>query len=123
MWLAFLTRNDLLNKDDLPEELNNSALQKALNVLDIMNFSKHEREAYEDHLKWLMIESNTLKKAEDKGRAEGRAEGKAEGIEIGEAKLKEERINLAKKMLAIKEPTEKIIEFTGLTKEEIENLR
>lgn len=31
-----------------------------------------EREAYEDHLKWLRIEANTLKKAEEKGREEGK---------------------------------------------------
>lgn len=38
MWVAFLTRHDLLNKDHLPSELDNPALKKALNVLDIMNF-------------------------------------------------------------------------------------
>ena len=130
IWVAFLTRNDLLNKDNLPEELNNSTLQKALNVLEVMNFSDEEREAYEDHLKWLRIEANTLKKAEEKGRVEGRAEGRAEGIEIGveqekvksESKIKEERITVAKEMLADDEPIEKIIKYTKLTEEEIKKL-
>jgi len=31
-------------------------------------------EAYEDHLKWLRIEDNSLKKAEAKGKAEGKIE-------------------------------------------------
>jgi len=79
IWVAFLTRNDLLNKDKLPQNLNNTNLKKALQVLEVMNFDKEEREAYDNHLKWLMIEANTLKKYESKGRAEGRAEGKAEG--------------------------------------------
>jgi predicted transposase/invertase (TIGR01784 family) len=35
---------------------------------------------------------------------------------------KEEKISMAKKMLNKDEPIEKIIEFTGLTKEEIEKL-
>lgn len=42
-----------------------------INVLNVMNFTDEEREAYGDHLKWLRIETNTLKKAEEKGREEG----------------------------------------------------
>lgn len=39
-----------------------------------MNFTDDEREAYEDHLKWLRIESNSLKKAEEKGAAKEKRE-------------------------------------------------
>jgi len=49
-------------------------LKKAVEVLNVMNFTPEEREAYDDHLKWLRIESNSLKKAEEKGREEGRNE-------------------------------------------------
>ncbi|MCC8417014.1 MAG: Rpn family recombination-promoting nuclease/putative transposase, partial [Rickettsia endosymbiont of Bryobia graminum] len=82
IWVAFLTRHELLNKDNLPQELDNDSLKKALNVLDVMNFTHEERDAYEDHLKWLRIEANTLKKYE----AQAEARGKAEGIQIGEAR-------------------------------------
>ncbi|KAJ6644848.1 Transcription termination/antitermination protein NusA, partial [Pseudolycoriella hygida] len=82
IWSTFLTRNDLLNKDNLPEELNNDSLKKALTILEVMNFTREEIDAYEDRLKWLRIEANTLKKV--------KAEGKAEGILIGEAKGKAE---------------------------------
>jgi predicted transposase/invertase (TIGR01784 family) len=61
MWLTFLTRHDLLKADKLPKELDNDKLKKALKVLDVLNFSEEERELYEDHLKWLRIEANTLK--------------------------------------------------------------
>jgi predicted transposase/invertase (TIGR01784 family) len=74
-WAAFLTRHDLFDMKQLPKELNNPQLQKALDVLEEMNFTKKEREAYEDHLKWLRVEYNTLKKAEDKGFDKGKAEG------------------------------------------------
>ncbi|AFC71444.1 hypothetical protein [Rickettsia australis] len=37
--------------------------------------------------------------------------------------VKAEKITLAKKMLSIKEPINKIIDFTGLTKREIEKLK
>ena len=74
-WLAFLTRNDLLLPDNLPKALNDPNLKKAINVLNVMNFTPEEREAYEGHLKWLRIEANTLKKAEQKGMEKGIEKG------------------------------------------------
>ena len=46
-----------------------------MSELDIMNFSAEEREWYEDHLKWLRIEANTLRKATANGFTEGKIEG------------------------------------------------
>ncbi|WP_367364648.1 Rpn family recombination-promoting nuclease/putative transposase [Candidatus Tisiphia endosymbiont of Nedyus quadrimaculatus] len=124
MWTAFLTRHDLLNKDNLPKELDNASLKKALTVLDVMNFTDEEREAYEDHLKWLRIEANTLKKQLEKGREEGREEGREKGREEGREKgREEERISMAKEMLLNNEPMEKIIKYTKLSKSQIENLK
>ena len=104
MWSAFLTRNDLLKIDNLPKELDDNNLKKALTVLGVMNFSAEERDSYEDHLKWLMIEANTLKKAEARGE-----EKKA--------------IAMAKKMLAKGKHIDEIIEFTDLTLKQIEKLK
>ena len=81
VWSAFLTRNDLLKIDNLPKELSDNNLKKALTVLNVMNFSSEERELYDDHLKWLMIEANTLKKTREEGREEGIAIGETRGIE------------------------------------------
>ena len=108
VWLAFLTRNDLLKTDNLPKILDNPELKKAINVLEVMNFTDAEREAYEDHLKWLRIEANTLKKYGEKAKAEG---------EYSKA------IEIAKKMLAKGRAHEEIIEFTGLSLTEIEELK
>ena len=47
----------------------------------------------------------------DEGREEGREEGK-----------EKERIEIAKNMIADGEPNEKIIRYTGLTREEVEGL-
>ena len=112
MWSAFLTRNDLLRLDSLPKELNNPTLKKAISVLEVMNFNDEERNSYEDHLKWLMIEASTVKKAEEKAEARGKAGGKAE-----------EKMEIAKEMIADNEPIEKIIKYTGLTLEQIEDLK
>lgn len=107
MWLAFLTRNDLLTTDNLPQELDKPDLKKAINVLNIMNFTDEEREAYEDHLKWLRIEVNALNKRYEKGREEGREEGKVELIRM---------------MIGQGQSIEQITQITGLSLEVITKL-
>jgi predicted transposase/invertase (TIGR01784 family) len=128
MWVAFLTRNDLLNNDNLPQELDNVQLKKAIQVLEVMNFTEEERALYEDHLKWLMIEANTLKKYEQKGREAGREEGLAEGLAEGETKgmkkgAEQRNIEVAINMLKQNLTIELISQVTGLTNNEILKLK
>lgn len=111
MWAAFLTRHDLLNKEHLPSELDDPALKKALNVLDIMNFAPEEREAYEEHLKWLRMETSTLKKHETKLLSEGEQIGR-------EKEKKEVALNLLKLGIAV----QSIADATGLSVEVIGSL-
>ena len=112
IWVAFLTRHDLLTADRLPKELDDKNLKKALHVLDVLNFSEEERELYEDHLKWLRIEANTLKKAAAEALAEGISIGEARGIEKGKSEL-------IKMMLNQGNPVDKIAKITGLSITEI----
>lgn len=116
MWLTFLTRHDLLKADRLPKELDNDKLKKALKVLDVLNFSEEERELYEDHLKWLRIEANTLKKTAEKAKEEGIAEGIEKGIE-------KRNIEVAINMIKQKLDNKLISSVTGLTLEEILKLK
>ena len=108
MWAAFLTRHDLLNKDKLPDKLNDPALKKALNVLDVMNFAPEERQAYEEHLKWLRMETSALKKYGTKWFEEGKAEGKAE---------------VAKKLLKKGIDLDEVSELTGLSEADLADLK
>ena len=73
LWMAFLTRHDLL-RSHLPSSSEGTAIQKALGVLETMNFKDEEREAYEARLKWWRIETNTLKKYEADGFEKGKEE-------------------------------------------------
>ena len=114
MWVAFLTRHDLLKADKLPEELNDDKIKKALHVLDVLNFSEEERELYEDHLKWLRIEANTLKKALSDGISIGEARGIEKGISIGKTAIK---------MLEQKLDDQLISSITGLSLEKIVQLK
>ena len=116
MWSAFLTRNDLLKADSLPRELDDVNLKKAITVLEVMNFSDEERDFYEDHLKWLRIETNSLKKMKAEGKAEGLVEGKAEG-------KAEEKIEIARNLLAQNIDITNISLATGLSIVEIEKLK
>jgi predicted transposase/invertase (TIGR01784 family) len=123
-WVAFLTRHELLPKDRLPPNLNDSSLRKALTVLEVMNFTDAERNAYEEHLKWLRIEASTLKKYQEKSRAEGMAEGMVKGREEGIA----EGQNLKAKLIAqalISEGMsfDKIVSITNLSLEELAKLK
>ena len=111
-WVTFLTKHDLLTGDNLPEELQQPVIKKALNVLNVMNFSHSEREEYEAHLKWLRTEASGIKKAEEKSFAKG----VAQGIEKGEFKR---NIEIAKNLLIKKMNIQDIEEITGLTVKEI----
>ncbi len=104
IWMAFLTRHDLLNKERLPEVLDKPDLKKALDVLEVMNFLPEEREAYEDHLKWLRVEANTLKKYHTIGFDEGVQK-------------------VTRALLAEGMPVTKIAHLTGLALEEIDALK
>ena len=131
IWVAFLTKYNLFDKDNLPERLKNTGLKKALTVLEVMNFSEDEKEGYEAHLKWLRIQTNTIKKyeqnAREEGFSEGKAEGKAEGEAIGEArgeeKLNKERREIAKNFLKQGIGIEIVMTSTGLTREEVEEIQ
>ena len=115
-WITFLTRNDLLHKDTLPKALNHAPIQKAMTVLEAMNFNSEERDFYEDHFKWLRIETNTLKKMRDDSLKEGIVKGEAIGMVKGKM---EEKIEIAQKMLKRGHPIDEIMEDTELTAEQI----
>jgi predicted transposase/invertase (TIGR01784 family) len=112
-WTEFLKRAHEYNKNQIPAQLAEiKSIEKAIRVLDAMYLNEDERELYEARLKWLRDEEMALKKAEEKGREEGRREGVEEG--------KKEMVN---NLLKLGVEIDKIIEASGLSKEEIQNLR
>jgi predicted transposase/invertase (TIGR01784 family) len=114
MWVAFLTRHDLLDREHFPTQLDSADqqnLKKALQVIQVMNFSSEERGVYEDRLRWYRMEEGALLKAKAEGKAEGIAEGKAE-----------EKRALARALMKKKMEIDFIQKVTGLTEEEISKL-
>jgi predicted transposase YdaD len=89
----------------------------------VMNFTEEERMSYEDRLHWLRIETNTLKKYEEKAREQGREEGREQGREEGE-KIGIEKATLhAARILKQQGVAPSIIALsTGLSESVIEGL-
>ena len=130
-WVAVLTKYDLLNSAQLPREINDPKIKKALEVMQEMDMTRKERDLYEGHLNFVRLEGEVFKKrfleGMLKGLAEGELKGKAEGLAEGELKgkaegLAEGKIEIAKKMLAKGQDPESIAEITGLTLDEITSL-
>ena len=86
-----------------------------MNTLDFISEDPKERER---HNSIIMAEYNRLTSEHNFFEA-GVEEGIEKGIEKGK---EEERKEIAKKLLKIRIPIEQIIETTGLTKQEIEEL-
>ena len=79
-----------------------------------------KRNTDEDSLKAYCDIKNSLDTARKEGITEGMAKGMAKGIAKGIAK---EKTKIAKKLLEIGMPLESIIQVTGLTENEINNLQ
>jgi len=117
IWLAFLTRHNILDQSPLPDPLDTPYMQKALHTLSCLNFNNVERDIYEGRLKWLRHESLILEQTFEKGIEKGRQEG----IEKGE---KQKAQTIAKKLLKSHALTsEQISQITGLNKAEIDVLK
>ena len=93
--------------------------------------NERDRVQYDRSLKAYRDYNNTIdfarEEGEEKGRREGKEEGlregKKEGLREGEEKGKiEERKNIARKMKSLGMDVPQIVESTGLTAEEIEEI-
>ena len=68
----------------------------------------------------LMYQRSVLTTQYDDGLQEGLEQGRLEGIQEG---LDQQKVNTAKMMLEDGEPIDKIMRYTGLTREQVEGLK
>lgn len=94
-----------------PQKLQDKVFKKLFESAEIAKFSKADREAYEESLKYYRDIKNVVDTSKQEGIIEGKIEGKIE-----------EKIEIARVMKAEGESIEKIIKYTNLTEEEIEKL-
>jgi predicted transposase/invertase (TIGR01784 family) len=86
-----------------PQTLQDRVFQKLFEAAEIAKFTPDEKNKYEESLKYYRDLKNVVDTSFDEGKAEGKAE-------------------IARQMKSEGEPIDKIVRFTGLSPEEIENL-
>ena len=108
-WIEYLKTGNI--KDDTTAP----GLGEAKEKLQYLSMSKQERIDYEYHLDAIMSQNDILDTAKAEGWAEGIAESRAEG------KI-EERFEIAQKLKMVGTPIETIVQVTGLSAREVEDL-
>ena len=96
------------NETSPPANIKSEKVLDAYNVIEMHNLTPEEYDAYIRAKLMEDAEEIALSEHFEKGKAEGKVEGKAELIQI---------------MLKQGKTVQQIIEFTGLSKEEIEQLK
>ena len=128
-WCTFLKYPERIGDSVMNENENIKAAKEELEMINSDDLEKRradEREkALMDHIWW---KNSAIKEGKEIGIKEGKEIGIKEGREIGIKEGKKEGIKEAKKEIAntlIKEnmPIDKIVKITGLSKEEIEDLK
>ena len=90
----------------------------------IAGFSREKRTKYDADMITERDYQNILATAREQGHDAGFAEGEARGIERGRAAgLAEGKAEVARKLLASGMPEAQVAEFTGLTAEQLEELK
>lgn len=117
-WLYYL--NNLNNTINIPTILKkDEVIQEAFEVAEFLALDKDAQFAYQQDLKARWDNQACLDFAEEKGMEKGMEKGIEKGMEQG---AKKEKINIAKSLLDILD-TQTIALKTGLSIEEIENLK
>jgi len=120
-WITFLNKAHEYSKDNLPNELATEEIKKAMEELEVMYFNETEQEHYESQQRRYLDEISLVKQKEREQEQEERKiqnaknEGIAEGMEKGMERV-------AKQMKLKGKSIDEIIEFTGLTKDQIDKL-
>ena len=121
-WLYYL--RDLNKLREIPKEIKGDILEEAFKRAEFLKLSSKEQHNYHINLKHYRDWVNTIDTATWKGKVEGIKEGKIEGEKVGLKKgEKQAKIEIAKKLLQQKIDLNIITISTGLTIEEIEELK
>ncbi|MDE5712233.1 MAG: Rpn family recombination-promoting nuclease/putative transposase [Muribaculaceae bacterium] len=105
-WMTYLKTGKV--KDDT----RTPGLQEVKKKLQYLSMTQKERRAYDAHMDTIMVQNDVLDTAREEGRAEGIAEGRAV-----------ERLDVARKLVAMGLPDETVIAATGISSQEIAALR
>ena len=109
-WLYVISN---LNKlDRVPESLREQIFEKVFETAEIAKFTQEQVSSYEDSLKYYRDLKNSLDTAREEGEIEGMLKGILEG-----------KLEVARNMLSLGISIETIIQATGLSEQEINDLK
>ena len=108
LWVAFLTKYQVLHQNPLPPQIDNPVVGKALSILAHMSLTDIEKERYESKEKWFFDEEAILHRV----RKEGREEGIEQGIH-----------RVAIQLLSLGQDVKFISKATGLSIDTIKTLK
>ena len=110
-----------LNEDELIQQ---QQYLPTTEELEISGFTDAELRAYDKFWDSVSVERTLLDDRYQKGKEEGRAEGKEEGRAEGRAEgMSQRSLEIARNLLSLGLPVDQITQATGLTEEEIEQLK
>ncbi len=113
-WLFVIKNLNKLNR--IPDKLKEQIFEKVFETAEIARFTPDQVRSYEDSLKCYRDLKNSLDTAKEEGVIEGIEKGIAKGIEKG-------KVEVAKNLIKNNVSIEIIMKSTGLTKEQIEQLK
>lgn len=125
-WIAFLKTGEINDGDKAP------GLAIARKCLDVDKLSVEERKDYANHMENLRYQRSVIMTGYDDGLQEGRMKGRAEGLQEGRIEGRAEgraegenmqKIKMAEMMLEDGESVEKVMRYTGFTREQVESLK
>ena len=120
-WLRFIKEPENERVKKFMKE--NKYLEQARRELEHLSGDPDFKRLLESRAGFLRDVDTKLHVAREEGKEEGKEEGREEGKEEGrEEGKRQKQIEIAKKMKLKDKPIEEIIDFTGLSKEDIENL-
>ena len=116
-WLYVLKNLSTLN--NRPKALRDKVFDRLFEEAEIARFTPRELREYEDSCKAYRDLKNSLDTALRQGHAKGLEEGRAEGLAEGRA---EGMIEMAKNLKSLGVDVKTIIQASGLTEDQIEQL-
>lgn len=120
-WLFLMKNADKLSSQQVEiMKKQKPILQRALERLELISSDPEKKKEYEQSINAIRDWDAVLEYADKTGREEGREEGRIEGKAEGE---RSKAFEIAEKMLELDLPIEKIVESTGLTHKELEDLQ
>jgi predicted transposase/invertase (TIGR01784 family) len=136
-WL-YLLRN-LARLQAVPRRLQDRIFRKLFEVAELARYSPNDRRSYQDSVKYYRDIKNITDTALEEGIQRGLDLGIEKGIQLGIEQgieqgitqgitqgigqgVTQERINIARTLKALGEPTDRIMQITGLSQAEINGL-